>query len=102
MDARELMKSRPELIGTADVLLVNLPHEGIDHLPDLLPLLWMTNRWFVAGRFRKNKPISNINCVQLSKGGWTITTIHVEEIKGFSTAKAMFRYELVLSNQNKR
>jgi len=27
---------------------------------------------------------------------------HIEEVKGFSTAKAMFRYELVLSKENKR
>ena len=35
-DARELSKERPEC---ADLLLVNLPHDSIEHLPHLIPLL---------------------------------------------------------------
>ena len=63
----ELKKFRSELVGIVDVLLVNLPHEAsiIYHIFSLC--YQMTNRWFAVGRFRKNKPISNINCVQLSK-----------------------------------
>tara|TARA_Y100000022_G_scaffold199064_1_gene210700 strand:+ start:545 stop:1549 length:1005 start_codon:yes stop_codon:yes gene_type:complete len=103
MDARALMRSRPELIGTADVLLVNIPHESIDHLPDLLPLLSedesLVCGWSIQA---KQADIEHQLRTVVEVSDWTITTIHVEEIKGFSTAKAMFRYELVLSNQNKR
>ena len=67
IDARELMKSRPELIGTADVLLVNLPHESIDHLPDILPLLSGYESLVCGWSIQENKPISSINCVQSSK-----------------------------------
>jgi len=103
MDARELMISRPEIIGTADVLLVNLPHESIDHLPELLPLL-SGDKSLVCGWSiqEKQADIEHQLRAVIEASDWTITTIHVEEIKGFSTAKAMFRYELIMSNQIKR
>jgi tRNA G37 N-methylase Trm5 len=103
MDARKLVKSRPEMIGTVDVLLVNLPHESVDHLPDLLPLL-LNDESLVCGWSiqEKQAEIEHQLLAIIEASDWTITKIHVEEIKGFSTAKAMFRYELVLSNKNKR
>ena len=38
-DARKLVEENPEIIGCADVLLVNLPHDGISHLPNLVAIL---------------------------------------------------------------
>lgn len=103
MDARKLMESKPEMIGTADVLLVNLPHESIDHLPDLLPLLSdgesLLCGWAIQ---EKQADIEHQLRTTIEAVDWTINEVHVEEIKGFSTAKAMFRYELVLSKKNKR
>ena len=91
------------MIGTVDVLLVNLPHESVDHLPDLLPLL-LNDESLVCGWSiqEKQAEIEHQLLAIIEASDWTITKIHVEEIKGFSTAKAMFRYELVLSNKNKR
>ena len=37
-DAR-LLRDRPEMCGKYDLLLVNIPHDTLDHLPDLLPLV---------------------------------------------------------------
>ena len=37
-DARAL-KDRPEMCGKFDLLLVNIPHDTLEHLPDLLPLV---------------------------------------------------------------
>jgi len=37
-DARSL-KDRPEMCGKFDLLLVNIPHDTLKHLPDLLPLV---------------------------------------------------------------
>ena len=103
MDARTLIDSRPEMIGRADVLLVNLPHESIDHLPALLPLLSNEKSllcgWSIQG---KQADVEHQLRTIIEAGAREIASIHVEEIKGFSTAKAMFRYELVLSNENKR
>jgi len=103
VDARELMKSRPELIGTADVLLVNLPHEGIDHLPELLPLLLDEESLLCGWSIQeKQADIEHQLRAIIEVSDWRIAKVHVEEIKGFSTAKAMFRYELILSKRNKR
>ncbi len=103
MDARLLMDFKPEMIGCADVLLVNLPHESIDHLPELLPLLTREES-LLCGWSIQEKQADIVHQLQtiIQASNRTIANIHVEEIKGFSTAKAMFRYELVLSNQNKR
>ena len=38
VDAREL-KERPEMCDHYDLLLVNIPHDSLQHLPHLLPLL---------------------------------------------------------------
>ena len=103
VDARELMKSRPELIGTADVLLVNLPHEGIDHLPELLPLLLDEESLLCGWSIQEKQADIEHQLRAIIEGSdWRIAKVHVEEIKGFSTAKAMFRYELILSKRNKR
>ena len=103
MDARKLIETKPEMLGCADVLLVNLPHESIDHLPSLLPLL-SHDESMICGWSIQEKQADIVHQLQtlIERSDWTIVDIHVEEIKGFSTAKAMFRYELTLSNQNKR
>ena len=103
MDARELMKSRPELMGVVDVLLVNLPHESINHLPDLLPLLSEDESLVCGWSIQEKQADIEYQLREIIEGSdRTTIRIHVEEIKGFSTVRAMFRYELVLSNQNKR
>ena len=103
MDARTLARSKPELVGCADVLLVNLPHESIDHLPDLLPLL-SSDESLLCGWSIQEKEADILERLQsvIKADGRTIVDWNIEEIKGFSTAKAMFRYEFVLSSANKR
>ena len=48
-DATELQHN-PELIGSWDLLLVNLPHRTIEFLPALIPLLDRTNTSMIRGR----------------------------------------------------
>jgi len=36
---RDARKLHAEMAGFADLVLVNLPHDSIDHLPDMIPLL---------------------------------------------------------------
>ena len=102
-DARKLVEENPEMIGCADVLLVNLPHDGISHLPDLVAILsdetTLVCGWSIQDR---NADILNQLQTSLMQSGRAILENQVEEIKGFSTAKAMFRYELLLSKKNKR
>ncbi len=43
------LKDKPELVGKFDILLMNLPHDTIDHLPKLLPLLNKNNKTLLKG-----------------------------------------------------
>ena len=45
-DAKELVKKHPE---KTDLLLVNLPHDSIDHLPSLLGLLGRGHEVMIRG-----------------------------------------------------
>lgn len=103
MDARKLVVERPEMLGCADVLLVNLPHDSIDHLPHILPLL-SDGVSLLCGWSIQEKQTNVLSQLQsiFDASGRTVIDHQVEEVKGFSTAKAMFRYELILSNKNKR
>ena len=103
MDARELVTARPQYAGCADVLLVNLPHDGIEHLPELLPLLkdeeTLVCGWTIVDR--ETDVLSNLY-TQVQDSKRSIQTYDIQEIKGFSTTKAMYRYELILSRPNNR
>ena len=103
MDARKLANAKPEMVGCADALLVNLPHDSIDHLPHILPLL-SDDVSLLCGWSIQEKQADVLSQLQsiLDTSGRTMINHQVEEVKGFSTAKAMFRYELILSNKNKR
>ena len=93
----------PKLQGCADVLLVNLPHDGIAHLTHLHPLL-SHEISLICGWTIQEKQANIFGQLQtiIETTGRTMIEHHIEEVKGFSTAKAMFRYELVLSKENKR
>jgi len=102
-DARKLVEENPEMIGCADVLLVNLPHDGISHLPDLVAIL-SDEMTLVCGWTIQDRDADILNQLQTSlmQSSRVILENQIEEIKGFSTTKAMFRYELLLSKKNKR
>ena len=103
MDARKLAEEKPEMIGCADVLLVNLPHDSIVHLPYLLPLL-SDETSLICGWSIQERDTDMLNLLRssLTASDRTMLQHQIEEVKGFSTAKAMFRYEIVLSKKNKR
>ena len=103
MDARKIADERPEMLGCADVLLVNLPHDSIAHLPHLLPLL-SDETSLVCGWSIQERSTDILSQLQstLMESGRTMLQHTIEEVKGFSTTKAMFRYEFVLSKKNKR
>ena len=98
MDARDIVQAKPAIVGSVDVLLVNLPHDGIKHLRDLLPLL-SDEVSMVCGWSIQDRQADILGQLQSAMVGSSRTMIehHIEEVKGFSTAKAMFRYEFILS-----
>lgn len=105
MDARQLASHRPETRHTADVLLVNLPHDGIDHLPELLPLLSderaMLCGWSIIEK-TQTETFMNALLSILREGQRDLESNELEFVKGFSATKAMVRYECVLSSKTNR
>ena len=105
IDARQLVSHRPETRHIADVLLVNLPHDGIDHLPELLPLLSnkraMLCGWSIIEKTQTETFMNSLTSI-LHEGQRDIESNELEFVKGFSATKAMVRYECVLSSKTNR
>ena len=105
MDARLMISSRPETRNMADVLLVNLPHDGVSHLPELLPLLSdkraMLCGWAIIEK-SETEGFMNTLKATLTEGGREIESKSLDIVKGFSATKAMVRYECVLFSKTNR
>jgi len=105
MDARLLTSSLPETRTMADVLLVNLPHDGIEHLPDLLPLLSngqaLLCGWSIIEKSETEAFMNALKAV-LHAGNRKIESDKLDIVKGFSATKSMVRYECILSSKTNR
>ena len=105
LDARSLAIEQSELNGTTDVLLVNLPHSGIDHIQELTPLLNPV-RALVCGWTIQEKDASSAVesklALQFESAGYAVQSSIVESVKGFSASKSMFRYECTIVSQTHR
>jgi len=97
MDAL-LWADDPSLRGQADVLLVNLPHDSIDHLPHLLPLLTTRQPVLIRGwaiRSRGSEGTDQDLLRQLcTNGGMVVERVTVTPVKGFSSTKAFVAFEV--------
>ena len=105
LDARSLATEQSHLNGTTDVLLVNLPHDGIDHIQELTPLLNPV-RALVCGWTIQEKDASSAVesklALQFESAGYAVQSNIAESVKGFSASKSMFRYECVIVSQTHR
>ena len=105
LDARSLATEQSHLNGTTDVLLVNLPHEGIDHIQELTPLLnpvrALVCGWTIQEKDASSAVESNL-ALQFESAGFVVQSNIVESVKGFSASKSMFRYECVIVSQTHR
>jgi len=105
MDARSLVSSLPETRGMADVLLVNLPHDGIEHLPDILPLLSngqvLLCGWSIIEKSETEAFMNALKAI-LHAGNRKIESDKLDIVKGFSATKSMVRYECILSSNTNR
>lgn len=97
MDAL-LWADDPSLRGQADVLLVNLPHDSIGHLPHLLPLLTTCQPVLIRGwaiRSRGSEGTDQDLLRQLcTNGGMVVERVTVTPVKGFSSTKAFVAFEV--------
>jgi tRNA G37 N-methylase Trm5 len=82
----------PELKRQADVLFVNLPHEGLDHLTDLIPLLAddaLVLGWAVVDRHQEEAVAARVQAAFGAAGRQA--DVDVQATKGFSTTRTMVR-----------
>ena len=95
-DAR-IWKDDSKFMGAVDFLLVNLPHETLNHLSDLLPLmrkgtLSLIRGWAIIDRGVESSVQEELEALLLSKGA-TNLELTCQEIKGFSATKIFVRIE---------
>ena len=90
-----------ELVESCDLLLVNLPHDSISHLPELIPLLKKGDTTILRGwaiidkdEFESQKQLI-IEAIE--KTSAIIESVTIEEIKGFSSSKCFACFEVWLS-----
>ena len=105
MDARLLASSLPETQSMADVLLVNLPHDGIEHLPYLLPLLSngqaLLCGWSIIEKSETETFMNALKAI-LHAANRKIESDKLDIVKGFSATKSMVRYECILFSKTNR
>jgi tRNA (guanine37-N1)-methyltransferase len=99
-DARA-WKNQDQLCGRAHALLVNLPHDSFEHLPDLFLLFDRSNTsllrgWAIVERDSLPGRADRLNRLVASAGG-TASETHVSEIKGFSTTRCFVVFQTTIT-----
>lgn len=99
-DARA-WKNEPELSGRADVILVNLPHDSFEHLPDLFPLFvpqgeGLLRGWAIIERTSLDGRVEQLESLVRAAGG-TPHDAHVLEIKDFSTTRCFVLFQTLIA-----
>ena len=98
-----LWSSNPELRETFDLLLVNLPHDSISHLPAVLPLLrrdgmTLLRGWAIIERENQENNKNNIIKAIVSDDR-TIESFTFNEVKGFSAKKSFMCFEAWMAQE---
>ena len=99
-DARA-WKEDPELRGKAHVVLVNLPHNSFEHLPDLFPLfnpsgLGLVRGWAIVERTSLDGRVAQLETMVEAAGGTPSDTL-VSEVKGFSTTRCFVVFQSIIT-----
>jgi tRNA G37 N-methylase Trm5 len=94
-------KDDAELCGQADVLLVNLPHNSLEHLPGLFPILRrdgfsLVRGWAIVDRTALGEQREALKATVEVAGG-RCTTLVFEEIKGFSSTRCFVVFEVTVA-----
>ena len=97
-DARN-WKSDENYLEQIDLLLVNLPHDSIDHLPDLIPLLsrgslTKIRGWAIINKDELNNSQQKITEI-LENFNADVESVSCSEVKGFSSSKIFMRFETI-------
>ena len=92
-DAKQLVKTHPEKV---DLLLVNLPHDSIDHLPDLLGLLArghevMIRGWAIINKDRITETEAEIKLIIEEQN---LIELEIIPIKSYSPQDEVIRFQI--------
>ena len=79
------------------MLLVNLPHDSIEHLPYVLPLLRSNQTsvlrgWAIVERTHEAESQQRIK-MAITQAGYHIESAQFNEVKGFSASKSFVCFE---------
>ena len=96
MDARQ-WQNNANLTHSTDLLLVNLPHNTIEHLVDLFPLMRKDTKslirsWAIIER-QDIEAVKQMVEAKLTQHGAREISLTCKEIKGFSASKIFVRIE---------
>ncbi len=96
MDARQ-WQNNENLTNSTDLLLVNLPHDTIEHLVDLFPLMRkgaksLIRGWAIIER-QDIDAVKQMIETKLTQHGAREISLTCKEIKGFSASKIFIRIE---------
>ena len=99
-DART-WKEDEGLRGKANVVLVNLPHDSFEHLPDLFPLfidseLGLLRGWAIIERTSLDERVAQLEGMVEAAGG-TPSETFVSEVKGFSTTRCFVVFQSIIT-----
>ena len=99
-DARA-WKEDERLRGKANVVLVNLPHDSFEHLPDLFPLflpagLGFLRGWAIIERTTLEGRVAQLESMVEAAGGTPSDTL-VSEVKGFSTTRCFVVFQSTIT-----
>ena len=90
-------RETPEFNDTVDLLLVNLPHQAVNHFTDLFPLMRRKSQSLIRGwaiiEKSEIQTISSRLTKLFANNGATNHDITCSEIKGFSSSKSFVRIE---------
>ena len=98
IDARKLSQ-REDLIGKMDLLLVNIPHDSLEHLQHLFPLLTTRNSSLLRGWAlvdeREITTLESKISEQINNFNENITPqIFIEPLKSYSSTSIFVRFEI--------
>jgi tRNA (guanine37-N1)-methyltransferase len=96
MDARQ-WQNNANLTDSTDLLLVNLPHNTIEHLVDLFPLMRKGTKSLIRGwaiiERQDIEAVKQMVEAELTQHGAREISLTCKEIKGFSASKIFVRIE---------
>jgi tRNA G37 N-methylase Trm5 len=100
-DARQLVVDQIG-IASLDLLLVNLPHDSIEHLPDILPLLRsggpvVVRGWVIVGNEERQIAESRLNAI-LRTRFQILESNGLEYVRAYSAHDSLCRFEVWLQD----